>query len=95
MPGDRGNTVFAGHRTVNDHPFGDLDRIKTGDQVTFEVAGRRATYEVTKNFVVDGANTDIALPTPEPTVTLFACHPKGSAKQRIVVQGRLVSSGPQ
>ena len=27
MPGDRGNTVFAGHRTTNDKPFGDLDLV--------------------------------------------------------------------
>jgi hypothetical protein len=28
--------------------------------------------------------------TPEPTATLFACHPKGSAAQRIVAHFRLV-----
>lgn len=94
MPGDRGNTVFAGHRTTHDKPFGDLDLVKKGDQVTFEMGGRRAVYEVTDNFIVDGSNTDIALPTPDATMTLFACHPKGSAKQRIVLQGKLLSTGP-
>jgi sortase A len=94
MPGDRGNSVFAGHRTTHDHPFGDLDLVEKGDQVTFEMGGRRSVYEVTDNFIVDGTNTDIALPTPDATITLFACHPKGSAKQRIVVQGKLLSTGP-
>jgi sortase A len=90
MPGDRGNTVFAGHRTVNSRPFHNLDLVKPGDRVIFRVGGRTSTYEVTNNFVVDGSDTHIALPTSEPTVTLFACHPKGSAKQRIVVQGKLL-----
>ena len=94
MPGDPGNSVFAVHRTTHDHPFGDLDLVKKGDQVIFEMGGRRAVYEVTDTLIVDGSNTDIALPTPDPTVTLFACHPKGSAAQRIVAQGKLVSTGP-
>jgi LPXTG-site transpeptidase (sortase) family protein len=94
MPGDRGNTVFAGHRTTNDKPFADLDLVKVGDKVTFEAGGRTSVYEVTENFVVDGRETSIALPTPDATMTLFACHPKGSAKQRIVVKGRLLPANP-
>jgi LPXTG-site transpeptidase (sortase) family protein len=94
MPGEPGNTVFAGHRTTHDKPFADLDLVKAGDQVTFELGGRRAVYEVTGTIIVDGNDTDIALPTANPTMTLFACHPKGSAAQRIVVQGKLVSTGP-
>jgi LPXTG-site transpeptidase (sortase) family protein len=94
MPGDPGNTVFAGHRTTHDKPFADLDLVKVGDRVIFELGGRRAVYEVTATIVVNGSDTDIALPTAEPTMTLFACHPKGSAAQRIVVQGKLLSTGP-
>jgi sortase A len=90
LPGDPGNTVFAGHRTVNSRPFHNLDLVKPGDRVVFRVGGRTSVYQITKNFVVDGSETHIALPTPQPTVTLFACHPKGSAKQRIVVQGKLL-----
>ncbi|MGH2689291.1 MAG: sortase, partial [Actinomycetota bacterium] len=90
IPGDPGNTVFAGHRTVNSRPFHNLDLVKPGDRVIFRVGGRTSVYRITKNFVVDGRETQIALPTPQPTVTLFACHPKGSAKQRIVVQGTLL-----
>lgn len=90
LPGDPGNTVFAGHRTVNSRPFHNLDLVKPGDRVIFRVGGRTSVYQITKNFVVDGSETHIALPTPQPTVTLFACHPKGSAKQRIVVQGKLL-----
>ena len=94
MPGEPGNTVFAGHRTTHDKPFADLDLVKAGDQVTFELGGRRAVYEVTGTVIVDGNDTGIALPTANPTMTLFACHPKGSAAQRIVVQGKLLSTGP-
>jgi sortase A len=90
MPGDPGNAVFAGHRTVNSRPFHNLDLVKPGDRIIFRAGGRTSVYQVTKNFIVDGRDTQIALPTPQPTVTLFACHPKGSAKQRIVVQGTLL-----
>lgn len=90
LPGGPGNTVFAGHRTVNSRPFHNLDLVKPGDRVIFRIGGRTSVYQITKNFVVDGSETHIALPTPQPTVTLFACHPKGSAKQRIVVQGKLL-----
>ena len=62
--------------------------------MTFEVGGRTSVYEVTDNFVVPGSETSIALPTPDATMTLFACHPKGSAKQRIVLKGRLISANP-
>ena len=34
----------------------------------------------------------IIYPTPTPTMTLFACHPKHSAAERIVVKGKLVHS---
>lgn len=94
MPGDRGNTVFAGHRTAHDKPFADFDLVKVGEKVIFQVGGRTSTYEVTKNFMVNGSETSIALPTPDTTMTLFACHPKGSAKQRIVLQGKLLSANP-
>ena len=40
--------------------------------------------------------TDVHIvdPTADATITLFACHPPGSARQRIVVRGAFESSTP-
>jgi LPXTG-site transpeptidase (sortase) family protein len=90
-PGARGNTVFPGHRTTYTRPFFDIDKLVAGDDVIFTTPQGRFTYQVTETFVVGSRDTWIVDPTDEPTFTIFACHPKGSARQRYVVKGRLVS----
>lgn len=91
MPGGHGNAVFGGHRVTYSHPFRDLDRLAPGDEIIFEmVDGSRHVYAVTEQFVVDPTGVWIVDQMPGHTVTLFACHPKGSARQRIVIRGSLV-----
>ncbi len=92
LPGQVGNTVFPGHRVTHSHPFLNIDQIQIGDIVTFVNSSGRYTYEVTDTFVVDADQTWIADPTDTPTMTIFGCHPKHSAKQRYVVKGKLVKS---
>ena len=92
MPGRRGNTVFAGHRVTHDHPFMDLDLLAPGDQVIFHMAHGTFTYAITSIKIVQPEDLNIIFPTPKPTITLFACHPKHSAAQRIVVTGTLIHS---
>ncbi len=93
LPGQPGNTVFAGHRVTHSHPFLDIDRLAVGDQVIFTNSSGRFVYEVTQALVVSPNDLWIADPTPGTTFTIFGCHPKGSARQRYVVRGRLASSG--
>ena len=92
LPGERGNTVFPGHRTTYTRPFLDIDKLRSGDEVIFTSAAGRFTYHVTETFVVGPNDTWIVERTEEPTFTIFACHPKGSARQRYVVKGALVSA---
>ena len=92
LPGQPGNTVFAGHRVTHSHPFLDIDRVAVGDQVIFTNDAGRHVYEVTETLVVGANDVWIANPTPGSTFTIFGCHPKHSARQRYVVRGRLVSS---
>lgn len=92
LPGQVGNSVFPGHRVTHDHPFFDIDLIQVGDSVTFVNSSGRYIYEVTQTFVVNADETWIADPTDTPTMTIFGCHPKHSAKQRYVVKGKLVKS---
>jgi LPXTG-site transpeptidase (sortase) family protein len=93
-PGGRGNTVFAGHRVTHTRPFLDIDRLVPGDQIIFHLATGTHTYAVTEHLIVGPQALWITEQTADTTVTLFACHPKYSAKQRYVVRGKLISSGP-
>ena len=92
MPGDAGNNVVAGHRVTHSHPFLDIDQLQPGDQVVFTTAAGRFVYAVTQFFVVTPNDTWIANPTSEPTMTLFACHPKHEKSHRYVVVGKLLSA---
>lgn len=85
LPGEVGNTVFAGHRTTKSKPFRNIDQLTVGDQVFFDVGGIRSTYLVTGSKIVLPTALEIVNPTPTATGTLFACHPPGSAKFRYVV----------
>lgn len=93
LPCEPGNVGIAGHRTTWGRPFHNLDRLRPGDTITLETPIGTCTYEVTGDpFVVSPTDTWVVDPTAEPTLTLTTCHPKGSARQRLVVQARMVSA---
>jgi sortase A len=94
MPGQVGNTVFAGHRVTHTRPFYDIDLLNPGDDIIVHTAAGTFTYQVTGHQIVTPKDTWIVNPTPTATITIFACHPKHSAAQRYVVHGNLVASGP-
>lgn len=85
MPGHQGNVVIAGHRVSHDKPFRNLDKLKPGDQVIMTTDEGRFVYEVTGTDIVYPDALWIVDQTAEYTATLFACHPPGSTRQRIVV----------
>jgi sortase A len=94
MPGRLGNVVVAGHRTTHTQPFHDLDRLAPGDPLVFRMSdGSVWTYELTSTEIVGPDAMHIVDQAPEHTATLFACHPKGSATQRIVAHFRLAAGG--
>jgi sortase A len=92
MPGEVGNTVFAGHRVTHTHPFLRINELVPGDLVIFHIGGLKSTYSVTGSEVVFPDNLSIVDQTDTATGTLFACHPPHSAKQRYVVHLALVDS---
>jgi len=94
MPGQLGNAVFAGHRTTKTKPFRNVDQLVPGDEIIFTTAAGTFTYRMTRQEIVSPKDVWIVNPTPDATVTLFACHPPGSARQRIVVRGLLAASAP-
>jgi sortase A len=91
-PGTAGNVVLAGHRTTWGKPFYDLDQLRTGDAVYMtDSNGDEIMYLVKETLIVDPGDMWITFDRDEPTLTMFACHPKGSRAQRIVVIAELVS----
>jgi sortase A len=87
MPGQVGNAVFAGHRVTHTHPFRNIDQLVPGDLIQFVMPDGTYTYKMTSQQIVNPSDTWIVNPTPDATLTLFACHPPGSAAHRIVVRG--------
>ena len=85
QPGHTGNVVIAGHRTSHSRPFRNIDQLVVGDQVILVNAEGRFVYVVTGSEVVDPTALRIIEQTTARTATLFACHPPGSTRQRIVV----------
>ena len=87
LPGEEGNVAIAGHRTTYGKPFANLDRLAPGDEVVLETPIGRHVYRVTKPpFVVPNTDFSVISQTPGRTLTLTTCHPKGSARQRLVVK---------
>ena len=94
MPGELGNAVFAGHRVTHSHPFRRIHELVPGDEIIFRTATGEFTYQMTKQEIVFPKDVWIVNPTEDATITLFACHPPGSARQRIVVRGSFRKSSP-
>ncbi len=93
-PGGWGNAVYGGHRVTYSRPFRNLDRLKVGDEIIVRKDGVAHTYRVTDSLVVDPTALWIVDQHPGRTITLFTCHPPGSAAQRLVIHGELLSSLP-
>jgi sortase A len=56
-----------------------------GDDVIMTTADGSFDYKVTSTEIVNPDALWIVDQTPDYTATLFACHPPGSTRQRIVV----------
>lgn len=96
LPCEAGNVAIAGHRTTYGRPFADLDLLRPGDEIILEVpGGGSCTYEMQERpFITTPDNFAVVENTDDSRVTLTTCHPKGSARQRLIVQAVMVSSEP-
>ncbi|MDD3718786.1 MAG: class E sortase [Actinomycetota bacterium] len=89
-PGQAGNCVISGHRTTYTRPFFSLDAMREGDEVILiDLTRSSYTYRVSQVLIVEPQDVWVMDPTPEPSVTLIACHPLFSARNRIVVKAVL------
>jgi sortase A len=85
LPGETGNSAIAGHRTMNGHPFHDLDLLEPGDEILTSTADCTAVYRVVRVMVVRPTELGVIAQTGADRLTLTTCHPKGSAARRLVV----------
>lgn len=93
LPGQPGNSVISGHRTTYGAPFHNLDQLAAGDVIEVETAIGTHTYAVREVFVVKPTDIWVTDPLPGAWLTLTTCHPKFSARERLIVQAALIE-GP-
>jgi sortase A len=94
LPGEKGNTVMAGHISSPVSHKGDVFRrlpeLRIGDRVEVHTATRRVTYEVMEIRVVSPTAVEVMDPTPDATLTLITCYPDRVYTKRLVVVAKLV-----
>ena len=91
-PGEKGNLVLSAHNDIFGEIFRDLDRLKSGDEITIYTNQRAYTYVVSDNKVLEPTQVDIMDDTSQATVTLISCYPYLVDDQRIAITGRLQTS---
>lgn len=101
-PGQAGNAAIAGHRTTYGAPFNRVDELVPGDPIFVTTVQGTFRYEVMGfddpaggpelgHFIVSPSDTWVLdQQEGQNILTLTACHPKFSARQRIIVQAELI-----
>ncbi len=92
--GAPGNLAIAGHRTTHGGPFDGLSDLRDGDTIHVRDAdGVEWVHQYRETRIVDPTEVWVVgadpLGTGRPTLTLTTCHPRHSARQRLVVFGDL------
>ena len=97
FPGQVGNFAVAGHRVTYAKPFNRIDELKPGDPIVIETSNAWYVYRVVSHRIVTPDHTEVVAPVPnhpgqKPTdamMTMTACHPKFSARERYVLFSKL------
>jgi sortase A len=90
LPGQRGNAAIAGHRTTYGAPFHNVDKLVNGDQIIVQTMQGEFVYEIDHVHIVKPNQVEVLEDKGDNRITLTACHPKYSLRERIVVTGVLV-----
>jgi sortase A len=96
MPGERGNSVIAGHRDTH---FRFLKDLAVGEMLSVEtVNGVLVHYDVIDLDVVDGRRSSLVLDTDESILSLVTCYPfdaadPGGPLRYVVTARRVVTPG--
>jgi sortase A len=91
LPCEMGNFGVAGHRTTFGKPFANIDQLRPGDTIQVQTPVGGCEYRVSQDpWVVDPGEMTVLDPTPDKALTFTTCHPKGSAKERLIVRATWV-----
>ena len=85
MPGHVGNVVLGGHRVSKQKPFRNIDLLVPGDEIYLTTDEGTFVYAVSGTQIIEPTDTWIINQSESATLTLVACHPPHSTKQRIAV----------
>ncbi len=89
LPGQAGNAAIAGHRTTYGAPFANVDQLEVGDQILVSTIQGNFTYEVSETVIVKPSQVDVLEEKGDNRLTLTTCHPKYSARERMIIIGQL------
>jgi sortase A len=96
--GQDGTFGVSGHRTTYGAPFYRLNELAKGDTITVVTREAVYTYTVTRTAIVRPTDTQVLNNVtgpdgkPKATITLTTCHPRYSARQRLIVFGDLTDT---
>jgi sortase A len=100
LPGQDGTFGVSGHRTTYGAPFYRLNELAKGDTITVVTREAIYTYTVTRTAIVRPTDVQVldnvkgSDGKPKATITLTTCHPRYSARQRLIVFGDLSFTSP-
>jgi sortase A len=88
-----GNFAIAGHRVTYGRPFNQIAELRPGDPIVIETKDTWYVYRMRSDLIVTPDRVDVVAPVPEQPdaepserlLTLTACHPMYSARERYVV----------
>lgn len=103
MPGAVGNFAVAGHRVTYGRPFNQIAELTPGDAIVVETADNWYVYRMRSSTIVTPDRVDVVAPVPEQPdavpnerlMTLTACHPMYSARERFIVHAVMESWQPK
>jgi len=95
MPGENELIYVAGHRTTYLAPFAQIDQLKPGDPVTFELPYGTFHYEITGHRIVGAHDIAVLRSRHTEQLVLQACHPRFFATHRYLAYARLVRVEPR
>jgi sortase A len=92
FPGEKGNTVMAGHRS---HTYGQffhrLNEVDKGDTVKVETTSGPILYRVYEKTVVKPDNLSVLDAKKEEEITLITCEPLYSDEFRLIVRAERIN----
>lgn len=91
FPGQNFLTYVAGHRTTYGAPFSDIDKLRPGDKITFEVPYGTYRYEVVGHQIVRDDQIEVLKGRGREELALQACWPRFFASHRYIAYAKLVS----